>query len=795
MLTKATENIPPRKIELVLAQLDALRPLAPIAIQALEPIEDSTNGSEQFIESIRSDLPLIAAILAVADTSETGHRAEARRIADVVNLLGPDTIRDITLVRKVIEAFGPAGVLPNRHGFDRQAFWRHSLAVAIAAKKLAGLLEEPVDSQMAFACGWLHDIGKMALSALMPKSFERIVRVADEKKGDIADVERGLLGIDHTIVGRRLAERWGLPSRLLECIRLHHQLPEALPPSVAQGGQVHLVRLADAIAREQRIGYSGNHRFATSSRTLAERLGVSESNRHEIADTLKTKVEARAAWIADVDAYTPSPYYLQALAHSTNGLAAANTELAAENMALKRQADYFAALRELTEAASPRASVRQACGAGAAALRQVLGAPAVVVFAVSEQVSRVRCADREQASRVRCADREQARVRCADREQGADPEQEAWFQVGFCDGSVTCALEPRSADVAGESEDAAAALEMARAGHWIAPPGRAFDGLVDRYRGMLGHGQVWLLPIVREDRWIGGALFSVPVHEMTLLSAETPHLRALATAVGRSIIQANAQAAATALGDELAEVNRRLLDVQGELLRTRNLETVVAMAAGAAHELNNPLAVISGRAQMLRNRTQDSEVRNMLDTISDRAQACSDIVTELMEFAQTPRPAPERVDLGGLLHVLMTELVSGGLLESDALRIEVASDTPPVRFDPTWLNRMFRELLQNAIDATQPLSRRLTVKAASHLTEDSVVVEVLDNGHGIPADVLGRVLDPFFSYRPAGRSRGLGLARVHRWLQLAGGAIRIESEPGCGTSVHLRLPRASPSAG
>ena len=166
-----------------------------------------------------------------------------------------------------------------------------------------------------------------------------------------------------------------------------------------------------------------------------------------------------------------------------------------------------------------------------------------------------------------------------------------------------------------------------------------------------------------------------------------------------------------------------------------------------------------------------------------------------MEFAKVPQPAPQRVDLGKILHAVMTELIAAGLLESDELRVELSSDTPLIWFDPTWLNRIFRELIQNAINASQPPRRRLTVKAAPHLTEDSVVVEVLDNGHGIPADVLGRVLDPFFSYRPAGRSRGLGLARVQRWLQLAGGAIRIESEPGCGTSVHLRLPSASPPAG
>ena len=114
MISKAPENIQPQQIELVLAQLDALGPLDPIAIQALGPIDDLANGPEDFVESIRSDLPLIAAVLAIAGGPQASRRSETLRVDDAVNALGSDTIREITLVRKVVEAFGVTATSPNR---------------------------------------------------------------------------------------------------------------------------------------------------------------------------------------------------------------------------------------------------------------------------------------------------------------------------------------------------------------------------------------------------------------------------------------------------------------------------------------------------------------------------------------------------------------------------------------------------------------------------------------------------------------------------------------------------------
>jgi signal transduction histidine kinase len=233
--------------------------------------------------------------------------------------------------------------------------------------------------------------------------------------------------------------------------------------------------------------------------------------------------------------------------------------------------------------------------------------------------------------------------------------------------------------------------------------------------------------------------------------------------------------------------------IQSGLARARSLETAVALAAGAAHELNNPLTVISGRAQMLRSQPIPEETQKQLEAISRQAHAASDIVTELMEFARPRTPVPQSVSLRDVMAGLSAELLATGLLAEGQLRMEIPSDTPPVWFDREYLQRLFRELLLNAIEATPAETRSLAVKARSDSTEENLVVQVIDNGRGMTTEVLGRAMDPFYSWRPAGRGRGLGLSRVSRWLAEGGGSVFLESRPGVGTRVEVRLPTPSPT--
>ncbi len=751
MSPKTPTSSPPPQVEMVLAHLDNLPPLSAVAARILTLTDDPRTNAREIVKLIETDPALTARILSLVGRAEHGLRREALTVEKAVVLLGFDTVRQVTLALKVLEVFGGPAAKKAGEGFDRAEFWKHCLGVACAARRIAAAVKSSVRPEEAFVLGLLHDLGKDALNATMPKSYLKVLKKAEEAEADLCDVERLLLGVDHAVVGRRLAERWGLPRTLVETIWLHHHPAEVLPSSIAAGRHVQIVTLADALVREHRVGWSGNRHLPIASGELAAALGLSETGRAEIIQSLAGEIEARAAWIG-ADDLTSDEVYLKALVRSAEELTTANATLLEQNRRLLRQSRYFSAMGRLNRGVSPQAAVREVCAVAAEALRQALGASSVVVFTFDEP--------------------------------------SRWCEAGFSDGNMESDLFEVGGDRPMLLAELAAAAQAALSGAWFLPVGQGLNPLVDRFRAKLRGGSLWLLPIVRERRLLGGSFVSAESELIALVRGDAAELEALSAAIGLAILQSQSQAAAMSLSDELAEANRRSAAMQAELLRSRTLQTVVAMAAGAAHELNNPLAVISGRAQLLRGQTQDAKVREALELIDAQAQACSDIVTDLMNFARPTPPAPEPIELRPLLENLLAALVAGGAITSEQAVLELPSHTPCVRFDRVHLERLFQELLTNAVEATDSANRRLTVKASMDLTEENLVVTVADNGRGMTPEVRSRAADPFFSHRPAGRGRGLGLARVQQWLHLNAGSMRIESEPGRGTRVELRLPVA-----
>ncbi|HUN82507.1 MAG TPA: ATP-binding protein, partial [Phycisphaerae bacterium] len=302
------------------------------------------------------------------------------------------------------------------------------------------------------------------------------------------------------------------------------------------------------------------------------------------------------------------------------------------------------------------------------------------------------------------------------------------------------------------------------------------------YRSRVGHGKTHRKRLNQAGE---GTIAGI------ICSAAEPDLDALGSVIGVTLSQALERERTRLMADQMVSLQRKQAAAQGKSVDAKALETVVNMAAGAAHELNNPLSVIAGRAQILRSRSTDQAVRAETEIIARQAQAASDIVTELMDFARPRPPEAAEVNLREVTGEVARELETSRLLGPGETVLDIRSDTPAVRFDRKYLADLLRELFLNAIDATAPQTRQLTVKAMSDPAEDGVVVDVIDNGRGMTPAIRARALDPFFSWRPAGRGRGLGLSRVVRYLADGGGSLEIRSEPGAGTCIRLRLPTSA----
>jgi signal transduction histidine kinase len=245
------------------------------------------------------------------------------------------------------------------------------------------------------------------------------------------------------------------------------------------------------------------------------------------------------------------------------------------------------------------------------------------------------------------------------------------------------------------------------------------------------------------------------------------------------------------LAEQLAEANRRLQSAQAEIMRTKMMSAVGEMAAGAAHEMNNPLAVISGRSQLLASQLADPKQKAAAHLIHEQSHRLTDIITELMDFAKPVPPKPIESDVAELIDRAIHE----AKLHNDPAdrKIEVTiGDVPSVTVDKDQIVAALVEVIENSLAATDPSKGHLGVHAAFDAYSTRVAVTITDDGMGMDEATLRRAFDPFFSQRPAGRRRGMGLPKAQRWIEASGGSIRLESRLNQGTRVVILLPAANP---
>jgi signal transduction histidine kinase len=739
--------------ELVLSHLDSLPTLPAIAVKLLQVTTLTDSDAGDVIRLLRGDQSLTARILSVAASAALGVREPVTTLERAVPLIGFAGVRSIVLATSVFDCFVKQPGDDRGAGFDRVEFWKHALAVACAARRLAQARRDTgIGPEDAYIAGLLHDLGKVALATVFPKAYDRVVAQANHSRGDVADFERAILGADHTVAGRRVAERWRLPRDLRETIWLHHLVADALPSSVGRPRLIALVQLADTLAREQRIGYSGNHAFYELSPRLAERLGFTAAQVEAVVGALGTDV-AEQATLLGLGGETPQAVYVKAMMRANAELGRLNAELLAGNRRLAAEARYFRAIthfeQRLTDWADPAEVVNALASAAAAALQR----PRVAAFGLRENAAAV---------------------------------DTCWIGESPDDRGRLMQAAP---------DDLLVWLEQTRAGldSVLVPAPPAVRALLAPAFGPADRGTLWLLPILHRGEVAGGITYLSEGDERTRLTEEAEELRSFLASLGLALGRANAQAAAQRLSEDLAETNRRLQQIQMEVLQSRTLSMIAEMAAGAGPELNAPLTVISGRAQMLATTIQDSEARRMLQTISKKAHECSGIVTELMDFARPKSPQLAAVNLAELLAEVRGDWLQTSQMAPTRLRLDAPKGQPAVTVsaDREQLKTVFRELISNAANAVADNSGTIALRWQPAVQDDAVEVVVEDTGCGMTPAVQQRAFDPFYSHRKAGRGRGLGLPRAYRIVESHAGRIWLESRPDEGTTVHVQIPRAT----
>ncbi len=252
------------------------------------------------------------------------------------------------------------------------------------------------------------------------------------------------------------------------------------------------------------------------------------------------------------------------------------------------------------------------------------------------------------------------------------------------------------------------------------------------------------------------------------------------------------------MGNELAFVNifvdlkerldmeRKLRQTQEQLLQSEKLASIGRLSAGVAHEINNPLTTILTSSMLIQeDLDSDDPICQELKTISDEALRCRKIVTNLLDFARQTKPTKKLNDLNKIVRQSFMLTRKQAAFQDVSVELNLSEKLPHICLDKDQIQQSLINLTLNAIEATDA-GGKITLTTLFDAKTDTIEISVKDTGIGIQPENLDKIFDPFFTTTEGGT--GLGLAVTHGIIEQHGGTVKVESTPGQGTCVRIRLP-------
>jgi two-component system NtrC family sensor kinase len=228
------------------------------------------------------------------------------------------------------------------------------------------------------------------------------------------------------------------------------------------------------------------------------------------------------------------------------------------------------------------------------------------------------------------------------------------------------------------------------------------------------------------------------------------------------------------------------MQMEGQLRRSEKLASIGTLAAGVAHEINNPLTGILLYASILNSdKRLDPLLLPDVERVISETQRCADIVKDLLEFSRESLPEKEVTAIDAIIDEVVTFFHQQPDFKHIIIRKNYYSDLPPISVDPGQIRQVFMNLVINAGHAMQQGGE---LEISTYFSGDGryLCAGFKDNGVGIPEDDLARIFDPFFTTKPQGT--GLGLSISYGIIVNNGGKIEVQSSVGKGTTFVVKLP-------
>jgi two-component system NtrC family sensor kinase len=241
---------------------------------------------------------------------------------------------------------------------------------------------------------------------------------------------------------------------------------------------------------------------------------------------------------------------------------------------------------------------------------------------------------------------------------------------------------------------------------------------------------------------------------------------------------------------EVAKKTEEIQRTHAHMVQTEKLASLGRMAAGVAHEINNPLTGIVTFAHLMKKRVPpDSLEAEDLTIIIEQAERCAKIIKNLLTFARATPSEKGEININDVLNRTIHMVKNQAKFHNVKFNINMEDADFITLGDATQFQQIFLNMLLNAADAMNEkgtitiATRRITVK-----DKPFVEIEFTDTGCGIPEEILGKLFEPFFTTKPVGKGTGLGLSVSHGIIRHFGGYIDVKSKVGKGTSFFVKLP-------
>jgi putative nucleotidyltransferase with HDIG domain len=296
------------------------------------------------------------------------------------------------------------------------------------------------------------------------------------------------------------------------------------------------------------------------------------------------------------------------------------------------------------------------------------------------------------------------------------------------------------------------------------------------------------IPVLGQGQRLGHVIFDATRSDLGSRQEDYDDLLGFAGAGGNALLHARAEHELRQRTEELAASLWKEEMAHRRRLRSERLTIIGRMSSGAAHEINNPLAVIMGRAQMLLNRVHGVEEAKSLEIIADQARRVSRILSDLMQFARPPRPRLQPVHVNGVVQTVLAARRDQLNAKRIQVREEYTENLPRVRLDRYQMEQVLVQLFVNAEQAMEETGGTLRVATLGGEERRSVQIRLEDTGAGMAPEVLEHCFEPFFTTKRPGQGTGLGLSVCHGIIEAHGGSIGLVSEPNRGTSAVINLP-------